>query len=61
MEAKTIFLLLITLLNTNLIYPWLEGTSSKLVIFHHSELLTTRRLATDLRVRCQIFVEIIIS
>ena len=47
-------LLLITLLNTNLLYLWLEGTLYNLVIFYHAELLTIRRLAIDLQVQYEI-------
>ena len=53
-EAKTIILLLlllITLLNTNLIYLRLEGTLSNLVIFYHAELLNIRRIELDLKVQ----------
>ena len=52
-EAKTIILLLlllIRLLNTNLIYLRLEGTMSNLVIFYHSELLTTRKIENHVKV-----------
>ncbi|HEX7275400.1 MAG TPA: hypothetical protein VF248_07300, partial [Nitrososphaeraceae archaeon] len=54
--SKTIFvlLLLITLLTTNLIYLWLEGTLSNLVIFYHAELLTIRRIAIDVKVESEI-------
>jgi hypothetical protein len=50
-EANTILLLLITLLNAILIYLWLEGTSSNVVIFQDSELLTIRRIAIVLQVQ----------
>ena len=48
-EANTIFLLLllITFFNTNLLYLWLEGTLSNLVICYHSELLTIRTIEND--------------
>ena len=56
MEAKTIFILLITLLNTILIYLWLEGTLSNVVIFQDSELLTIRRIENDVKVESEILV-----
>ena len=39
------------MLNTNLIYLWLEGTLSIVVIIQHSELLTIRRIAIDVQVQ----------
>ncbi len=47
---------LITLLNTNLLYLWLEGTLSNLVIFQDSELLTVRRIKNDVKVESEILV-----
>jgi len=49
-----LLLLLITFLNAILIYLWLEGTLSDLVIFQDSELLTIRRIAIDLQVQYEI-------
>jgi hypothetical protein len=49
-----LLLLLITLLNTNLIYLWLEGTLSNVLIFYHAELLTIRRIAMDLQVQYEV-------
>jgi len=55
MEARTIsLLLLITLLNAILIYLWLEGTLSNVLIFQDSELLTIRRIENDVKVEGEI-------
>jgi hypothetical protein len=50
-EARTILLLVITFLNTNLLYLWLEGTLSNLLLFLDSELLTIRRIGIHLQVQ----------
>jgi hypothetical protein len=55
-EARTILLLVITFLNTILIYLRLEGTLSNLVIFYHAELLTIRRIENDVKVESEILV-----
>jgi hypothetical protein len=47
------------MLNTNLIYLWLEGTLSNVVIFYHAELLTIRRIAIDVQVQREIRVVVI--
>ena len=49
-------LLLITLLNTNLLYLRLEERLSNLVIFQHSELLTIKRIENDVKVESEILV-----
>jgi len=43
-----------TLLNANLLYLWLEGTSYNVLIFYHSELSTIRRLGIDVLVKIDI-------
>ncbi|HLN33990.1 MAG TPA: hypothetical protein VK250_01760 [Nitrososphaeraceae archaeon] len=39
------------MLFTNLIYLWLEGTLSNVLMFYHSESLTIVRIAIDLQVQ----------
>ena len=53
-EAKTIFWLLITLLNINGIYLTLGGTLSNVIIRNHYELLTIRRIENDVKVYSEI-------